>query len=60
VTSHYEGGVELEDLSEGYCDAWSDSDFAGMVKAMEHFAQKLGVALLDNTPPRESGQSYTS
>jgi hypothetical protein len=25
-------GIEVEDLSKGYCDTWSDSDFAGMVK----------------------------
>jgi hypothetical protein len=52
VTSHIEGGIELEALSEGYCDAWSDTELAEMVKAAEPFARKLGVALLDCAPPR--------
>lgn len=46
-----EGGIELEDLSEGYCDAWSDSNLADMVKVAKPFARKLGAALLGNTPP---------
>jgi hypothetical protein len=36
--SHYEGGIELKELSKGYYDAWSDSDFVGMVKTTEPFA----------------------
>ena len=35
ATSHFEGGIELEALSEGYCDAWNDFDLASMVKATE-------------------------
>ena len=42
----------MEDLSKHYYDAWSDSNFAGMMKAVEPFARKLGAALLGNTPPR--------
>jgi hypothetical protein len=30
-------GVELEELSKGCCDAWSDLDFADMVKIVEPF-----------------------
>jgi hypothetical protein len=30
---------ELEDLSEGYYDASSDSDLTGMVKIVEPFTQ---------------------
>lgn len=53
ATSHFEGGIELEALSEGYCDAWNDFDLASMVKATEPFARKLGAALLGNIPPKE-------
>ena len=44
-------GVELKELSKGYCDAWSYSNFAGMVKATKPFAQKLCVV----SPKRRSG-----
>jgi hypothetical protein len=53
LTSHFEGGIELEALSVGYCDAWSDAKLAGMVKVVEPFAQKLGVALLGSAPRGE-------
>jgi hypothetical protein len=47
-------GIELKELSKGYYDAWSDSNFAGMVKATKPFAWELGAALLSNAPPGES------
>jgi hypothetical protein len=31
-------GIELEALSKGYCDAWSDSNLAGIVKVAKPFA----------------------
>jgi hypothetical protein len=41
ATSHFEDGIELEALSEGYCDALNDSDLISMVRAAESFARKL-------------------
>lgn len=54
MISHYEGGIELEYLSEGYCNAWSVLDFVSMVNVVERFTQKLGTSLLGNIPPRGS------
>lgn len=54
ATFHFEGGGELEILNKGYCDDWSDSNLAIMVKVVEPFARKLGATFLDNTPPEGS------
>lgn len=51
ATSHFEDGIELEALSEGYCDAFNNSDLIGMVKVVESFARKLGAALLGTSLP---------
>lgn len=47
-------GIELNELSKGYYDAWSDSDFVDMVNTIEPFAQGFGAALLGGTPPEGS------
>jgi hypothetical protein len=44
-------GIKLKELSKGYCDAWSDSDFTGMVKTAGPFAWELGATLLGIAPP---------
>lgn len=48
----YVGGINLEALRKGYCDAWSDAELTEMVKASEPFAQKLADALLDRALPK--------
>jgi hypothetical protein len=48
-------GIKLKELSKGYCDAWSDSDFTGMVKTAGPFAWELGATLLGIAPPGGQG-----
>jgi hypothetical protein len=46
--------IKLKELSKGYCDAWSDSDFASMVKTAKPIAWELGAALHDTSQSRGS------
>lgn len=46
--------IELKEQSRDYCNAWSDSGFADMVKTTEPFTRELGAALLGCTPPEGS------
>jgi hypothetical protein len=57
--SHFEGGIGLETLSEGYYDAWSDSDLTRMVKVVEPFARKLESPCSTTLPQGKSRRART-